>query len=219
MMKVLRERTDLLLMEYASGALDDACSMLMASYITICPEARAYYRQCESVGGALMEECRPVAMAQGSMRMVLERIDAPATQQQKPKSEDCAFCAAESLPRPVAKTINQCSPKAKWRTGSRGMQYYNMPPTDSVYKAALIKMAPHAKAPAHRHQGRELTLVLEGGYQDEYGRYHAGDLVIIDEPVPHRPVAGPEGCLCLVATDFPVRFTGGLGSVLNFFIR
>ena len=65
------------------------------------------------------------------------------------------------------------------------------------------------KLPRHSHTGTELAMVLSGSYQDEIGRYTAGDLADHDEDVTHRPCSDArDGCICLIATEGPLRFEG-----------
>jgi putative transcriptional regulator len=61
--------------------------------------------------------------------------------------------------------------------------------------------------PDHGHNGIEMTLVLQGSFADETGTFGVGDLEVADEELEHTPVAG-EGlpCICLAATDAPLRF-------------
>jgi len=53
----------------------------------------------------------------------------------------------------------------------------------------------------------ELTLVLQGRFDDETGTFGVGDLEIADEDLEHTPIAGAgDPCICLAATDAPLRF-------------
>jgi putative transcriptional regulator len=55
----------------------------------------------------------------------------------------------------------------------------------------------------------ELTLVLQGAFADENDRFGRGDIEIADEDLEHTPVAlAGEDCICLAATDAPLRFRG-----------
>jgi putative transcriptional regulator len=49
-------------------------------------------------------------------------------------------------------------------------------------------------------------MVLRGTIVDHIGRYGSGDVCDLDDEVEHTPVAGAEGCICVVAHDHPVRF-------------
>jgi putative transcriptional regulator len=70
----------------------------------------------------------------------------------------------------------------------------------------LFKCSPNVTLPEHGHEGSELTMVLRGTLSDSTGEYSPGDVCDIDESVEHAPVAGAEGCICVVAQDHRVRF-------------
>ncbi len=219
-MKVTREKTEVLLMEYAAGALDEACALLAATYVALCPEARRYYRRCEQIGGILMEyDCRPVRMHQDSLQHVLDRLDTAGSETPEPASaapdrHDAPF------PAPLQQHLDREPRAPRWKRFGQGMQYMVLNTMAGEYSAQLVRMAPGAKAPRHSHPGIEMTLVLEGGFSDEYGHYQAGDLVIADDGIEHTPVADePEGCLCFAVTDRPVHFSSGLYRLLNLLTR
>ncbi|HEX3774089.1 MAG TPA: cupin domain-containing protein [Polyangiaceae bacterium] len=71
--------------------------------------------------------------------------------------------------------------------------------------AALLRYAPGAKLPAHRHAGFEQILVLEGYQEDDLGRYDKGTLVI-NPPGTRHAVKCPEGCVVFVTWELPVEF-------------
>jgi len=71
--------------------------------------------------------------------------------------------------------------------------------------AALLRYAPGASIPGHRHGGYEHILVLDGAQQDERGRYPKGTL-IVNEPGTEHHVSSPEGCLVLVIWEKRVTF-------------
>ena len=63
--------------------------------------------------------------------------------------------------------------------------------------------------PDHGHRGLELTLVLQGAFQDEDGYFARGDIEIASEEISHVPVADiSEDCICLAVTDAPLKFKG-----------
>ena len=73
--------------------------------------------------------------------------------------------------------------------------------------------------PDHGHRGTELTLVLQGAFKDEEDRFGRGDIEVANEDLHHTPVA-EEGdvCICLAATDAPLRFRGILPRIAQPFI-
>lgn len=72
---------------------------------------------------------------------------------------------------------------------------------------ALLRYAPGAQVPRHRHQGLETVIVLQGSQRDERGVYRAGTVVFNKEGSEHT-VASDEGCVVLVQWQRPVAFVG-----------
>lgn len=65
--------------------------------------------------------------------------------------------------------------------------------------AAIVRWAPKTKFNPHRHYGGEEILVLEGVFEDEYGRYPAGTWMRSPHMSAHHPFS-VDGCLILVMT-------------------
>ena len=74
--------------------------------------------------------------------------------------------------------------------------------------------------PRHTHRGLELTLVLTGAYCDAANCFERGDIQIADPTTDHQPVAqAGEDCICLVALEAPIWFTGPIGRLANPFVK
>lgn len=76
---------------------------------------------------------------------------------------------------------------------------------ESGSAAALLRYAPGARVPRHRHGGYEHILVLEGSQCDDAGRYTAGSL-IVNQPNTEHEVWSVDGCLVLVIWERRVTF-------------
>jgi anti-sigma factor ChrR (cupin superfamily) len=70
---------------------------------------------------------------------------------------------------------------------------------------ALLRYAPGARIPAHRHLGLETIVVLDGAQSDERGRYPAGT-VAVNPPGSAHSVWSEEGCVVLIQWTRPVEF-------------
>jgi len=64
---------------------------------------------------------------------------------------------------------------------------------------ALVRWAPETRFNPHRHFGGEEILVLEGIFEDEFGKYPAGTWIRSPHMSGHHPFS-VEGCLILVMT-------------------
>ena len=81
-------------------------------------------------------------------------------------------------------------------------------------RSYLLQIGAGGSVPMHTHKGYEVTVLLDGSFEDELCSYNKGDFIWLDESFTHSPVSN-DGCLCLtVADDAPV-FTQGLSKLLN----
>ncbi len=74
--------------------------------------------------------------------------------------------------------------------------------------AALLRYAPGARVPSHRHGGSEHILVLAGSQRDENGVYTAGTLLMSPSGSRHA-VVSDDGCLVLAIWAGPLDFDAG----------
>lgn len=67
-------------------------------------------------------------------------------------------------------------------------------------RVALVKWAPNTLFHRHQHWGGEEILVLDGGFNDEYGAYSPGSWLRNPHLSAHTPFTGEEGALIYVKT-------------------
>ncbi|MBR2655054.1 MAG: cupin domain-containing protein [Loktanella sp.] len=70
---------------------------------------------------------------------------------------------------------------------------------------ALLRYAPGASVPRHRHTGLETILVLSGSQSDETGCFSVGSIIINPVGTEHS-VWSDEGCTVLIQWEKPVEF-------------
>ena len=70
---------------------------------------------------------------------------------------------------------------------------------------ALLRYAPGASVPRHRHLGLETILVLSGSQSDDDGTYDTGTIVFNPAGSEHRVWSDP-GCVVLIQWERPVAF-------------
>ncbi|CAN0594560.1 unnamed protein product, partial [Laminaria digitata] len=103
----------------------------------------------------------------------------------------------------------------EWRTKMPGFREYDMGEIDGCH-VNLFWIKPGRAIPGHTHEGLELSLVLDGAFVDETGRYGRGDISVNDESVDHRPIAEKTvPCIGIAVTDGPLRLTGSLSQRLS----
>lgn len=72
-------------------------------------------------------------------------------------------------------------------------------------QTVLVRMAPGAKLPNHRHGGVEQSFVLEGALVDDDGACTAGNFVW-RRPGSVHTASSPDGCLILAIFEKPNEF-------------
>jgi anti-sigma factor ChrR (cupin superfamily) len=74
----------------------------------------------------------------------------------------------------------------------------------------LIRMEPGCGYPAHRHEGIEEVLILQGGYSDKEGEHRAGDYVLNEAGSTHYPIAldGAEACIMIAFAHGGIKLLG-----------
>jgi anti-sigma factor ChrR (cupin superfamily) len=70
---------------------------------------------------------------------------------------------------------------------------------------ALLRYAPGASVPRHRHLGLETILVLTGTQSDDAGTYGKGSIIFNPAGSVHRVWSDP-GCVVLIQWERPVEF-------------
>lgn len=70
---------------------------------------------------------------------------------------------------------------------------------------ALLRYAPGARVPMHRHNGLEMICVLDGAQSDERGTYDVGD-VVLNPPGSVHSVWSDPGCVVLILWEKPITF-------------
>lgn len=217
MSNVKHHLTDSLLMAYSAGTLPEAFNLIVAAHVSMCDECRARLASFDSVGGALMDDAQTVPVAESSFAETMRLINSGAVASMiKPAS---AKRGKSVLPTPLQEYVGGDLDKVKWRSIGMGVKQAILP-TSKQASARLLYIPAGTAVPDHGHRGMELTLVLQGAFVDETDRFGPGDIEIADESLNHTPIADiGEDCICLAATDAPLRFNKLIPRIAQPFFR
>lgn len=199
---------DDLLFAYAAGDLDESWSLVVATHLALCVECRAAVHQAEALGGVLMEDIAPVAVDSSAMDAVMARISAGEPGEMKvPPAKPVEVRRDETIvfPQPLRDYVGADLDDVAWRRLGRGA--YHLPISAGTGSVRLLRIPAGKPVPDHSHNGRELTLVLDGSFHDQHGEFQRGDVEDCDDTVQHQPIAGADrDCICLAVTEAPLRF-------------
>ncbi|MEM5476770.1 ChrR family anti-sigma-E factor [Pacificibacter sp. AS14] len=195
-----------ILASYVSGTLAQPFALVVAAHVSICEDCRANLAAHEAVGGALLDDFDPISITGDLRNRVMAGLDDVVPEPVRPRGDDI-------FPTPVLEALGSKPPK--WRSLGPGAKQciLNAGKEGSV---RLLHIAPGFAVPDHTHGGLELTLVLQGAFKDETGRFARGDLEVADDDLEHTPVAEDgKPCICLAATDAPLKFSAFMPRLLQ----
>jgi putative transcriptional regulator len=215
MTEIKHHLTDALLMGYATGTLPEAFNLVVATHISLCDDCRAQLAAFEALGGEVLIDAEPVAITDACLRQTMARIagsDGPVARP-VPAPRKGIF------PTPLRDYVNGDLDAVKWRRIGGGVSQMILPIADGA-TARLLRIPGGVAVPDHGHHGTELTLVLQGAFRDETDRFGLGDVEVANEDLTHTPIAevGAD-CICLAATDAPLRFSGIIPRLAQMFLR
>ncbi|MCY6382226.1 ChrR family anti-sigma-E factor [Hoeflea prorocentri] len=216
-MSIHHHLDDASLMRYATGDLDPAFAVVVASHLAMCEDCRHAVHLAEAVGGDCLEHAPAAALSNGSFERLSRMIDADGDTDAVPAARHrLAANAGGDVPLPLQNLIGQSLDDLPWRRVVPGVQRHRIEMADTNGSLFLLKIGSGRKIPEHGHGGTEMTLILRGSYHDEMGRFAKGDIADLDEHVEHQPlVDSDEPCICLVATEEPTRFKGVVSRLMQ----
>lgn len=210
--------SDDMLMSFAAGSLPEGFALLIATHASLCARCQERIRDAERIGGALLHQAEPAAVSSDAFEKVMQRI----AETPNSPAEDGARKTFEAIPNPgVPAPLHPFVPGSfddvEWRTVAPGVKQFMLPLDEGkTTKTRLLKLAPGTKTPVHSHKGTECTLVLQGAFSDQTGRYTCGDVQEADGEIHHQPVADMgEDCICMAVTDAPLKFDSLFGRLLQ----
>lgn len=211
-MKINHHLDESTLVSYVAGSLSQGMALVVATHISLCEKCREGISEIEAIGGALLEQMDSSEISDTSLETILSKLDEePIAEPEKGLTDE----PDGLVPPPLRSYIGKSLDSINWRRLAPGFACFDIF-TEGAGVCRLLKVSPGKSILPHGHHGSELTLLLRGAYSDEIGRFAQGDIADLDDQVEHQPLVDEDqGCICLVATDSPLRFTTLLGKLLQ----
>jgi len=226
---------DATLMSYSAGSLPLGGHLLVECHLACCEHCRQRVAEGDALGGALLERLPSTGMSMDKQAILtlLDQIETDQSEAGLAASEKQHALANQGTGKnPLPFDLPEwAEPIKQWfldnHSGEEVVQWQKVAPgisqikleSDSFYKekaVRLLKIAPGTCMPTHGHTGSELTLILQGSYSDEAGRFCMGDVADLDPAIKHQPIADrDQDCICFIVTDAPLRFDGWIPKLMQ----
>jgi putative transcriptional regulator len=214
-MNINHHLDDATLMSYSAGSLSQGMALVVASHLSFCPACRERAELNDAVGGVLLESLDAETIEDDMLAAILAQIDEPLERRIVEPRQAIPSLSDPEIPVPLNEYVSGPLDQLEWKRIVPGVAYYDMP-WQGRGVSRLLRIAPGKSMLTHTHNGNELTLVLRGSFSDEVGRFCRGDIADLDDQIEHQPlVDSDEDCICLIATDAPLRFTTLFGKLVQ----
>lgn len=193
-----------MLTEFTAGTLSLAQSVCVSMHLTYCTKCQEISEAQTAMAASLFEDLEPVSISDSQLDIVMSRLDedAPLTYPKESKGEK------SSTPAILQRLMQGDFSDLTWKKITSSLRISYLTTGDPYYEFALYQIKAGGVIPEHNHRGSEMTLVLEGGFSDSDGTYHAGDFLFRESGDVHSPAAlADEDCICLAVLDAPLKFT------------
>ncbi|MBB1269319.1 ChrR family anti-sigma-E factor [Shewanella sp. SR44-3] len=210
-----------ILVDFVAGELPASISIMIASHMDFCRQCRQQVQVLTEQAAALEFEPLADSLSQSSQTdnfdidhamSMIEAITESDIDTQMSLPQTVTEIAIGKLRIPLPRAIKSVALK-EWQ-GLGKLSRARLDVQDDERRMSLLYIAPGGSVPCHTHQGFEITLLLQGSFEDEMGQYHQGDFIWLDGKHTHQPVT-TAGCVCLTVSSDAIRFTQGMSQLLN----
>lgn len=183
-----REAYEAMLVEYASGCLDEAHALLMSAHASLCEAARRDIAHYETLGGLMLErQCAPVSMREDALFRVMARLDAGEPPQKRkapqPESRDPA------LPR----CLTRYTCEERWVVAGPGRHMIAVRTHCTRSEAKIMRLAAGNILIPAPEESTSAILILEGACTDGFERFTRGDVLVMEAETVRPLQADAEG--------------------------
>ncbi|KQV31272.1 transcriptional regulator [Rhizobium sp. Root73] len=211
MADVQLDTVDALMARYAAGVLPEPARVLVEAHLEMQSVNRPRVAEYETVAGDILEHMEPVSFrSRDSALRAIFAAPPLAAAKVAPVQPASAF-----FPKAIRDFAGLDATEIPWKRKLPGFKEYSLGKIDGC-DVSFFWLKPGRVIPAHTHEGYELSLVLDGAFNDTRGRFAKGDISVADESIDHRPVAESE-CPCIGFAVFqaPLKLTGSWKQLLG----
>lgn len=204
------------LLQFARGEAEPAWALLIAAHVDMCPHCQD---ELDSITEKLSEQLLPEAspatteISFDSMMFDIMKLEPIKTETVIPEKH---FLEWEGRQFELPRALRRVATKTESWTKLVGKLWQAPVDLGDMGKGHFIYMEKGGSVPEHTHRGNELTLVINGEFEDGHRCYDTGDFILMNQDNTHMPVSNhDDGCLVFSFVDQPLHFTSGLARLLN----
>lgn len=209
---------------FVDGTLADSVSLIVSSHVELCEHCQQQVNMltAQAADAVFESDSSGLQLSDSEMNAFLSdngEFDFDAIAQITADSSQAVQVTPEAQQVTVADTtftipraLNSVARKDWMNLGKITRARLDF--DDESHHTSLLHIDNDGQVPCHTHKGFEITLLLEGSFEDEMGVYNKGDFIWLDGEHTHQP-ATKEGCVCLTVSSDALYFTKGVSQLFN----
>ncbi len=203
---------------YASGEACEAEALLIATHLALCPACRGAVAKLEDLGAATLLSLEPAPPL--DLDAMLARLDDPEpVPTVAPRPRVAPTGALRAFPEPLRSYVGDFD-GLPWKTKIPGVRSAELGVALGEVPVRLNVLRPGLRLPRHTHAGRELTLVLQGGFENGHGHYGRGDIEVgLPDDVHAMVIDAGDPCIALSVNEGALEPVDLLGRLVSKFVR
>ncbi|NMP31589.1 transcriptional regulator [Thalassotalea sp. M1531] len=202
-----------LLEKFADGELPASIAAGIAIHVEMCPV-------CKVAVAELTEQRSAIHFESSDLEMPMSELNIASMVEEITLSDEIDIAIADKEKSISVKGEEYILPRAltnmamsKWSSiGHLARARFSI--DEEPLRASLLQIQAGGSVPEHTHKGFELTVLVDGHFEDELGIYGPGDFILLDAEHTHSPVT-KDGCLCYTVANDAQHFTQGINKLLN----
>ncbi|PTO66753.1 ChrR family anti-sigma-E factor [Vibrio splendidus] len=213
-----------ILKDFVDGTLADSVSLIVSSHVELCEHCQQQVSMLTAQAADSVFESDTLGLQLSDSEMdaflsddgefvfdAIAQITADSSQAIEVTPEVQQVTVADTT-FTIPRALNSVARKDWMNLGkiSRARLDFD----DEAHHTSLLHIDKDGQVPCHTHKGFEITLLLEGSFEDEMGVYNKGDFIWLDGDHTHQP-ATKEGCVCLTVSSDALYFTKGVSQLFN----
>jgi putative transcriptional regulator len=212
---------DAILKNFVDGTLADSVSLIVSSHVELCEHCQAKVQQLTAnAADSVFDDQQTVTSNEMDSFLtddidfdfdVIDQITADLSQSIEVESKAEQVTVADTT-FTIPRALSSIARKDWMNIGKISRARRDV--EDDAHHTSLLHIDKDGQVPCHTHKGFEITLLLEGSFEDEMGVYNKGDFIWLDGNHTHQP-ATKEGCVCLTVSSDALYFTKGVSQLFN----
>lgn len=202
---------DTLLSQFVEGNLPASISIAVAAHVEMCPHCQQKTEKLEAQEAKTHLSGEQEIIVDSDLEAMMNFITMDPSLDEVKEYVQPSFTYLDrevQLPRAIANVD---------RSGFAGVGKVSRSRLlldDGELRSSLLQIEAEGEIPEHTHTGFEITLLLDGDFEDEAGEYVPGDFIWQDGQHNHSPRT-KSGCLCFTVVSSALHFNKGISKLLN----